>query len=815
MKAQEAYILAKAYTNKSIEGAGSLKGAACQIKSIEAITGGHRITFEWEDNDGEVSTDTMDVMDGADGSDGVGISSIAYKETDAHGNYVYTVTLTDTNTYDIICPKGAQGETGATGATGNGIASIEKTGTAGLVDTYTITYTNGQSATFTVTNGESITVDSAMSGSSTNPVQNKVITEALALKQNATDDSLDTEAKTIVGAINEHEGDIGTLKSGLTELNSNLTSVEEWVNADAKTVTGNPITITDAANLNAKALSMTIVPDQNLHGYDHPWVGGAGKNKCAGTYTTTTNGGVTFTANSDGTVSATDTSSGYAYVNSSEFTIKAGTYIFSGAPSGNSKYVLAIYSGATLISQISNGTETSVTFESDTNIVVRCVVNGADVATGVTYKPMIRLSTETDATFAPYTNICPISGLTSGVVERVGKNLCPIAKVNTLNSDTFELTAGTYALSFKMAGSGMYSTSSVILRDDKNADVLSVGVSTASSGTVKNGQFTLQTKTTLHLYINNINADASGYYIENIQIELGTATAYEPYNSATATITFGQTVYGGSVDFKTGVLTVDRAIVEYDGDNEENWLLDSGTHNFFYIELTGRNSSMAVIANNCVTASISKTTTDLGVGTDARYLRYRYANDNSLTVSDLKTFLASNNLQVCYYLATPTELTLTPAQLELLKGNNTITANGATISLTYQQDNLVGEVMEQVDEKIAEIPTGGVDYTTTEQDTGVKWIDGKPIYQKTFVLVENSVAQFPVANSLYDVGLTCCDYVFLSSVFAVRNDGMIYNDSMLNEFNILFDRPNGKIYVYEGRTYTDIIVTVQYTKSST
>ena len=42
---------------------------------------------------------------------------------------------------------------GDTGATGNGIASVEKTGTSGLVDTYTITYTNGNSDTFTVTNG--------------------------------------------------------------------------------------------------------------------------------------------------------------------------------------------------------------------------------------------------------------------------------------------------------------------------------------------------------------------------------------------------------------------------------------------------------------------------------------------------------------------------------------------------------------------------------------------------------------------------------------------------------------------------------------
>lgn len=160
MTAQEAYLLARAYTNKVAEGGGAAKGAACQIKSITEITGGHRITFEWEDNAGNVETDTMDVMDGADGTAGVGISTITYKETDAQGNYVYTITLTSGSTYDITCPKGPQGATGATGAEGQdgadgvGITSITKTGTAGLVDTYTITYTNGTTSSFTVTNGQ-------------------------------------------------------------------------------------------------------------------------------------------------------------------------------------------------------------------------------------------------------------------------------------------------------------------------------------------------------------------------------------------------------------------------------------------------------------------------------------------------------------------------------------------------------------------------------------------------------------------------------------------------------------------------------------
>lgn len=61
--------------------------------------------------------------------------------------------ITNTTYWVLAVEKGDQGETG------NGIASIAKTGTAGNVDTYTITYTDGTSTTFTVTNGGVTTVN--------------------------------------------------------------------------------------------------------------------------------------------------------------------------------------------------------------------------------------------------------------------------------------------------------------------------------------------------------------------------------------------------------------------------------------------------------------------------------------------------------------------------------------------------------------------------------------------------------------------------------------------------------------------------------
>lgn len=53
-------------------------------------------------------------------------------------------------------PQGEQGIQGVKGETGNGILNIQKTLTSGLIDTYTITFTDGNTTTFNITNGNGI-----------------------------------------------------------------------------------------------------------------------------------------------------------------------------------------------------------------------------------------------------------------------------------------------------------------------------------------------------------------------------------------------------------------------------------------------------------------------------------------------------------------------------------------------------------------------------------------------------------------------------------------------------------------------------------
>lgn len=59
----------------------------------------------------------------------------------------------DNRTIAFLLSKVGSGGSGGSGSDGVGIESITKTGTVGLVDTYTILYTDGETTTFTVTNG--------------------------------------------------------------------------------------------------------------------------------------------------------------------------------------------------------------------------------------------------------------------------------------------------------------------------------------------------------------------------------------------------------------------------------------------------------------------------------------------------------------------------------------------------------------------------------------------------------------------------------------------------------------------------------------
>ena len=139
--------------------------ASIKLTSSTGLTDTYTITFD----NGTTTTFTIH-----NGKDGVGIESI--QKMGSEGNVdVYLITYTDGTTFEFTVTNGVNGtdgksayqiavENGFVGTVaewiaslegnGIGIERIEKTSTNGLIDTYTIFYTDGSTSTFTVQNGE-------------------------------------------------------------------------------------------------------------------------------------------------------------------------------------------------------------------------------------------------------------------------------------------------------------------------------------------------------------------------------------------------------------------------------------------------------------------------------------------------------------------------------------------------------------------------------------------------------------------------------------------------------------------------------------
>ena len=127
--------------------------------TTSAVAGGTEVTITDVNGDHTFTvTNGIQGNQGAQGAPGRGIVSIARTGTDGHVD-TYTITYSDatTSTFQITNGEdgtnGVDGAPGAQGAPGRGITSVSKTGNSGLVDTYTITYSDASTSTFQITNG--------------------------------------------------------------------------------------------------------------------------------------------------------------------------------------------------------------------------------------------------------------------------------------------------------------------------------------------------------------------------------------------------------------------------------------------------------------------------------------------------------------------------------------------------------------------------------------------------------------------------------------------------------------------------------------
>ena len=523
-------------------------------------------------------------------------------------------------------------------------------------------------------------------------------------------------------------------------------SLNTKADAIERTTSGDIVTITDGAdNLPVKELVVGIEPVQDLHGYDNPWPAGGGKNLLHVTATTQTISDVKFTVNDDGSILVNGTASATATLDIGSLTfsdiVSGQSYKVNGSASITTAWIIVgYYLNNTYVSEFisSNGADTSFTPVNDgtyDEIRVRIRVGNGQSVSNKTFYPMIRASSES-ATFAPYSNICPISGHSQAVVTRTGKNLLRNNTVSypyTKNDVTITKNQdGSLSLSGSNSGSEILLT--IYSLDKKNLDLLD-GNAYLYGGAqqIENAQIIITYYKSDGSWLTdarNINgfiiSVPDGAYSARIQIrivananningitlypqlELGSsATAYEPYQEIQqVTVQFPATLqnpegvyYGGNVNLSTGILTIDRIKKKV---GNYAWSKNTGTHIFYSnIDRTIKPQTSIICSEY---KSVSWEVEEDNMPDFSIKLGTAESNQQQICIRDDRYSNAStfksdmSDAEFVYYLNEPTIMHLHPQQISTILGLNKIWANsGDILSLTYRAD-----MKTYVDEQVAE-----------------------------------------------------------------------------------------------------------------
>lgn len=467
-------------------------------------------------------------------------------------------------------------------------------------------------------------------------------------------------------------------------------------------VSGSIVSVDDAAPLDAEGLVVDIEPVQDLNGYDAPWPAGGGKNlvDVASPQTITAQTELARISTSEQTqFTASATIANNASINSA-----LNIYAYNGNT--------LVLSKQTVVPASASSARYSVTIDLSsveyTNL--RIVISGASSGYNLTVSDVQFEKGSTATSYAPYSNICPISGWTGATVQRTG--------VNLLDESIAQTDANYRYFNVPLGESNLLYMSLTDKDTSVNVSDCYLGFTdTNISGASRSYRWVLQNGT---VYTNHFNEAASGdvgklcglvFVYPNTEeawnrlnqrfyISVNypaTDTEYHAYQGTTLPITFPSsagTVYGGTLDVTNGVLTVDRAMFTFTGaesfvENTSAWGAYAKLHH------TGVEIQSSYVNPNTICSHFSRSTgagwgslvpglfmtaggTYVGIGFDG-------------SISDLKEYLAdqySNNqpVQVVAFLATPITYQLTPQQVALLRENNNVWADTGDTTLTYRQD---------------------------------------------------------------------------------------------------------------------------------
>ena len=504
-------------------------------------------------------------------------------------------------------------------------------------------------------------------------------------------------------------GSMATLKGDLTTLRPLIKTLKETaLNAYATESLSNQAvaSFTDGAkNIPVKSLSVAIDPIQNLNGQTSPYPAGGGKNKLPTPTSITADTGITVT-NNNGVLSISGSiSSGKSiYVSFDDVTLASSGQRIALMNSFTGATIYFLY-GSTQKDYFTLSSSNRVLSENDLSALHGVTINKYRIAfqssmSSATISPMLLANDADTTTFAPYSNICPISGHTECKVTRTGKNICNSALevgnfdndgYNSVNANRLRLkdfvpvVAGqTITVSFNSTAIDRFALSGYAGNEySNNPRIQSTGWNNnEASITIDSG--------VKYIRLNFRPATeqaVSPSMISNLQIEYGsTATTYEPYAGQTYTIDLDGTRYGGTLDVTTGVLTVTHASVDM-GDLTWDYRSD---YAFFYamnlvVSSLDLKSSMYKTLTSQKTSSQMASVDNYSITKQTGYPTLLVKNTDYTDSPTFKT--AMSGVQLVYELATPTTVQLTPTEVTTLLGQNNIWADsGDIVEVTYRAD---------------------------------------------------------------------------------------------------------------------------------
>ena len=295
------------------------------------------------------------------------------------------------------------------------------------------------------------------------------------------------------------------------------------------------------------------------------------------------------------------------------------------------------------------------------------------------------------------TNIRPISGWDEVNVNVVGKNwIEPISKSGTTTGYYLEFSKNSFSfhvnevhlregVQYRFRTKISSTVSRFTVSVGAGSGAYSKDISMTNTSYV-DGIYTIYfTPTATHLNMGDIFAfrapryTSSQTYTYNIEwAELSIASQntdseYSPYNGQIYTTDLDGVRYGGTLDVTTGVLTVTHVKEAYDG--TENWYMGNTiayTYAKSFNMKSGTGQSGACNIAPMKTALGGSYGLCLGNQNTAMYFVDAKNAWGFTDVASLKAFVANNNIEIMYPLATPQVVQLTPTQVRTVLGTNNL-----------------------------------------------------------------------------------------------------------------------------------------------